>query len=1135
MKRLILLIFCLSSIVSWGQSIKGKVIDAKSKEAIPGANITVPGVKGVGTSTDFDGTFTFTLPAGKTQISVSTVGYKAKNVNVAPGANITVSLEEDAAVLDDVVIVGYGTQKKESLTGAVATVDVAKTLDSRPIPDVARALQGSTPGLTVRISNGELGSDPTIRIRGSLSSLQGSSAPLILVDNVEIPSLLFVNPDDVESISVLKDAASSSIYGAKAANGVVLIQTKQGSKKDGKVTVNYSGSYTLKTPTKNVDLAGYDNYEFAMDYLESRQDVSKYGEVPVSAGAFWMMNSWLKDRAQYWDQNWKGKVENGSDMIYGRDWETIGVNGGSAYNYGYRQYDGYDALVKDWTPQHQHNINIAGTAGKTSFNLGLGYLNQTGVLKNTQDTYQRYNASLSINTEVNKWLTLKANFMFSKSDKDYPNVSYSADPYYYAYRWSTFFPIGATYNGGLLNDPSSEVKQANIATRTKEYTRFMVGGRLTFLKGWTADFDLTYAGDKNYYYEPGQRFDGYYVWNTATKVITDTDGNQIWRDKDGQIVAAGTEGASGEVGWDSETYTAKGSGFDQVYYSSGRSERITWNANTTYDAKFGDHAIKVMVGMNTNSYRYTYHSSTKAELSNEDMPEISLADGKMEVSGSKTWQSQAGFFGRINYAWKDKLLFEVNGRYEGTSKFPTNLRWKFFPSGSIGYRISEENWFEPIKSVVSEAKIRASYGSLGNQSVGSAMYIPTLTKYTGSTIYNWGQYDGVFQGSYSSPSLVRDDVTWETITTFDIGLDMRFWKNKVGVSFDWYSKTTTDLFVPGASMPSTFGGTAPQGNFGKLRTTGWELSVDFNHRFSNGINFSANFGISDNTAKMLNYTESTIKTIGSWYNGREYGEIWGYVFDRLYQSTDFEEYVPLNGVQVSTIDAAYVEWYYGKAYKLKDGFDGTGALHGGAKYKDLNGDGVVNGGQGTVDDPGDRVKIGTSLPRYEYSFRFNADWKGIDLGLFFQGVGQRYQEGGGPLSVPVCEIGQGQISSNIANTWSEDNPNAFFPRTNAIGRESGWGGSYLCSKHYLLDMAYLRLKTVTLGYTIPRNITEKAGISKLRVYFTGENLLTFSNLRFPIDPEMQTGSMLSSSYNAGQVGTTTPISKTLSFGLQIGL
>lgn len=1137
MKRLILLIFCLSSIVSWGQSIKGKVIDAKTKETIPGANIAVPGVKGVGTSTDFDGNFSFTLPAGKTQITVSFVGYKTKTQNVTPGSTVTVSLEQDAAILDDVVIVGYGTQKKESLTAAVATVDVAKAIDSRPVPDVARALQGSTPGLTVRINNGELGSDPTINIRGFISSLQGSSSPLILVDNVEIPSLLFLNPDDVQSVSVLKDASAASIYGAKAANGVLLITTKQGSRTDGKVSVSYSGSFSMRGTTEHPTMARFDGYEYSIDYSMSRRSKTSWDSGdPVSQGAYWLMNSWVMDRAEYWDKNWKGKV--GSELVYGRDWETKSVNGGMAYNYGYRTYEGTDAFVKKWTPQHQHNITIAGSAGKTSYNLGLAYISQTGVLKNTVDTYQRYNASLSINSEVNKYFTVKSSFLFTKSDKNYPGgISYANDPYFYAYRWSPVFPIGATYNGEAIRSPDSEISQDKIATRTKEYLRFMIGGRLNLLKGWTADFDLTYAGDKNMYYEPDIAFSGYETWLTADQPVLGNDGQQIWRDKDGQIVPAGTADASPEYGFQYMTYETKENA--SVLVSTGKSERIVFNANTTYNARFGDHSLKAMVGLNSNSYRYRYHSSSKKGLSDFDKPELGLADGQQTVSGSVSWESQFGWFGRINYGWKDKILLEFNARYEGTSKFPDDLRWKFFPSGSVGYRISEENFWQPIKNVVSEVKLRASYGSLGNQTVPNNMYIPTLTKGNST----WGGYDGVLYQQYTSPSVVRNDVTWETITTLDLGIDARFFKNKLGLTFDWFSKTTTDMFVPGASMPGTYGATAPQGNFGKLRTQGWELMLDFNHRFSNGINLSADFGISDAKAKMIHYTESTTRTIGSWYNGREYGEMWGYVYDRLWQMSDFEEFTNLKSNDGIPDGESNVVWFYGKAYKLKQGYDRhdvlTGSpIPGGAKYKDMNGDGIINSGSNTVDDPGDRVKIGNSLPRYEYSFHINLDWKGFDLGLFFQGVGKRDLWAAGKQITPNYGVGGGQVSEVISKIWSLDNPNAWFPRSSDIDALSSTttGGSWQMSKHYMLDMSYLRLKTITLGYTIPKHITEKAGINKLRVYFTGENLFTFDNLKLPIDPETGTGSSLTSStYNYGNIGTSTPMPKYLTVGLQLTL
>lgn len=1142
MKRLILLIFCLFSIVSWGQSIKGKVIDAQTKETIPGANIAVPGVKGVGTSTDFDGNFTFTLPAGKTQIQVSFVGYKTQVVNVNPGATVTVSLAPDAAMLEDVVVIGYGTQKKESLSAAVTSVDVAKAVESRPVPDLARALQGTTPGLTITVQNGELGEDPKLRIRGQYTSINAESNPLILLDNVEIPSMSFVNPDDVESISVLKDAASSAIYGAKAANGVVLIKSKNGSRAEGTVSVNYSGSFTFRQPTTLPEIATYNGYEYVMNYGLSRQSPSTVGN-PVSGGVYWLMNSEVFDRAKYWHENWSGKLASDAPMVYGRDWETISIRGGQMNNYGYRYYDAYGSLYKDWSPQNQHNISIGGTAGKTSYNIGLGYLNQVGFLKNTVDNYERYNASVSVTTEVNKFMSVRASMMYTKAEKAYPNNQDGVqnDALWYAMRWSSYFPIGTTYNGGYINSSDNDIKQSNIMTRTQEYLRVNVGTTLRLLKGWTADFDMTYANDMNFRYYPGTWMSYYNTWNVATIPVLDQNGNQIWRDRDGNIVPANTEGASAEYGWNYDEVTTKGTGTDYVREQSAHSDRVEINAFTTYRGTWGDHSFSAMVGLNSSSYRYYMNNSKKFGLADPSRPYFGLASGNMEASGSRTWQSQAGYFGRIDYSWKDKLFVQFNGRYDGTSKYPTDMRWKFFPSGSIAYAISQEDFFAPLKDVVSFLKVRASYGSLGNQAVPANMYIPTLTKGTNSY---WGQYGAaVPYERYSSPSLIRSDVTWETITTLDFGLDARFWKNKVGLTFDWYNRKTTDMFVPGGTMPNTYGGDAPKGNFGSMRTNGWELALDFNHKFNNGLTFAATFGLSDSKAKLLEYTESTTHTFNGTVNGSNYytgmtmGEIWGYKYDRLYQMNDFEEVTALNGNTLPSNVSAVS--YYGKYYKIKPGYTYSTLATprpGGVKYKDLDGDGAITGGTGTVEDPGDRTVIGNLLPRYEYHFRFDLSWKGFDLSLFFQGVGQRDAWSRGPLVSPAPELGQGAVSSLIDNIWSESNPNAYWPRLNTMSREDYTSADWQQNDHYLLDMSYLRLKQLTFGYTVPKRLTQKISINRLRVYFTAENLFTIDNLKVPIDPELQTGNAsYGANYAGGQLGVTTPLPKYYSLGLQLGL
>lgn len=1152
MKRLILLIFCLFSIVSWGQAIKGKVIDAQTKETIPGANIAVPGVKGVGTSTNFDGDFTLTLPAGKTQIQVSFVGYKTKVVNVQPGATVTIQLNQDAEMLQDVVVIGYGTQKKENLSAAVATVDVAKAVDSRPVPDIGRALQGTTPGLNVTIANGELGSDPKFRIRGQISSITGSASdPLILVDNVPIPTITLLNPDDVESISILKDAASASVYGTKAANGVILIKTKNGSEKPvGSVSVTYQGSVAFRKPTQMPKLGAIDAYQYFNDYTLSRRSMATGDAAQTNSyvGFYWYMALDELERAKWW-QNEYGGMSTFEPMVYGRDWETKTTRGTSTMmNLAYRTYDVYESIYKDSAPTIKQNISISGNTGNTTYNIGLGYTNQVGFLDVSKDNFAVYNISISLTTKVNKFFTARASMRYAKTEKEYPNNQdgVSNDALWYALRWSQYYPQGALWNGYNTRDARSEMEQSGVMTDTKQNLTANIGGTLTLLKGWTADIDVTYVSDNRFLYYPGYWRSYIDTWSAANVDITDENGAPIYRNKYGEIVPAGTPDATQEKGWDYRMVTEKGSGTDYVREQSAHSDRVELTAKTAYHRTWGDHDFQAMVGLNTSSYRYYMNNSKKFGLVYVDRPYFNLATGDMQASGSRTWNSAVGYFARLDYVWKNKWIIQLNGRYDATSKYPEDMRWKFFPSGSLAYIMSEENFFQGIKSVVSFLKFRASYGTLGNEAIGAGNYIATLTKYTTDTVNApWGNYNGTtpFE-TYGSPSIVRSDVTWERISTLGFGMDARFWKNKVGVSFDWYNKKTTDMFVPGEDMPATFGGTVPKGNNGTMRTNGFELALDFNHTFKNGLNMSVTAGVSDAVTKILKYADTDTHAFnagvasGNWYTGQTYGEIWGYRYDRLYQLNDFVEIANYNSQSVPEGETAI--WYYNKAYRLKPGYNSQSNLSaprpGMIKYKDLDNDGDINGGSGTVEDPGDREVIGNLMPRWEYSFRVDLNWKGFDLALFFQGIGKRDAWSRGPLVSPAPELGNGASTKIITNLWSAENPNAYWPNVNSMSRENYTSGNWQQNDKYLLNMAYLRLKQLTIGYTIPQRLTKKVSINRLRAYFTVENLFTIDNLKVDIDPEINTGNMSAgSNYAIGQLGVTTPLPKYYTIGLQLTL
>ena len=529
-------------------------------------------------------------------------------------------------------------------------------------------------------------------------------------------------------------------------------------------------------------------------------------------------------------------------------------------------------------------------------------------------------------------------------------------------------------------------------------------------------------------------------------------------------------------------------------------------------------------------------------------PQFNLATGTQTSGGDASWESQLGYFGRLNYALMDKYLFEANLRYDGSSKFPTNLHWRWFPSFSAGWRASEENFMQWIKPAVSSLKLRGSWGTIGDQTVPNDLYVATMTSYNSTWLNNGSKL--VY---YGTPAAVSAKIMWQDITTLDFGFDMRMLNNELGISFDCYQRSTENMIAPGATLANTFGTDSPKGNYGNLRTRGWEISIDYNHRFSNGIGINAVATLADATTKITKFASGGSKMLSStYYEGQTYGEIWGYKTDRLYQKDDFE--LDANGnLQPITLTSAESVKYAGKkAYKLKT-IDGKKPVYqaylqnssdflfgpGDVKFVDLNGDGELNNGSNSVSDHGDLSVIGNSTPRYEYGLRLGADWKGFDCSVFFQGVGKRDIWGYGTLAIPGFNSSDGAMPEAIAgNFWKEDRTDAFYPRAYNLGSPSL--GSNLnnmqVQSKYLLNMAYLRVKNITLGYSVPQSLLSKAYISKARIYVALENFFTFDNLHgLPVDPETISGNSIfdSTNYNSGRTGTGTPMFKSVSFGVQL--
>uniref|UniRef100_UPI003569DF5D SusC/RagA family TonB-linked outer membrane protein n=1 Tax=Bacteroides stercoris TaxID=46506 RepID=UPI003569DF5D len=1109
------------------QIVNGLVVDVNGEPVI-GASVVEKGTTNGGI-TDINGKFTLNVKPGST-LQISFVGYQTQEVKATK--TVKVVLKEDSELLSEVVVVGYGTQKKANLTGAVATVDVNKTLDSRPIADIGRGLQGSVPGVNITIPTGEIGSDPLIKIRGQIGSISGNNTPLILLDNVEIPSIQMVNPNDVQSISVLKDAASSSIYGSKAAFGVILITTKSGAQTD-KFEVSYSNNFSWQDPAKSIEIGGIEALQYTLDAQINR------GE-PMPAGGFWRISPESLEKAIEWQKQYGGKVKWNDPVVYGRDWYYDGKD-----KYGYRLYDAAKAMVRNWAPTMSHNLSVNGKSGKTSYNIGLGYLDQSGMSKTAKkDDFKRYNASVSVTSELNKYLTVRASSIYSDRNKRYPGIgNTSADPWLYMYRWSPLFPMGVTEHGNPLKEPSYEMAASNTDNLQNKYYNVNLGFTLNITKNWDVKFDYTYDRQTSETNSSVTQIRAGATWYAPTAWIE--NGSQVFVNEQGERVDTG--GMPAYRFPVEKYYNSSGPGASQVGYQNKSVDNNTFNIYTTYNLQLGaekEHAFKFMVGMNRVTSKWSLHKGWKTNLIDLTNPQFPLASGDQFIEGDRNWEAQLGFFGRLNYSFEDRYFLEANIRRDGSSKFPKNLQWRWFPSFSAGWVFTNESFMKPVENILSFGKFRASWGSIGDQTVSNTLYKAILADGQSS----WLDGSGNKMPLYGTPSLVDSDISWQEIETLDFGVDLRFFKNKFGVTFDWYRRDTKNMIIEGESLPVTLGATAPKGNYGSLRTKGWELSADFTHRFSNGLGINVMASISDATTyitKGADYlTPWEDRKLGTTYStGRRYGDIYGFVTDRLFQKEDFvygadgqieKITVIYNGTAHTTNKQSSPYPVYQVHYE-----DNNKLIFapGDVKFVDLDGDGYITPGTGTNGNPGDQTVIGNSTPRYEYSFRLGADYKGIDFSIFFQGIGKRQIWGSGQLAIPGYNAKEGALPKTFTTDyWTEERTDAFYPRAWNLGG-SNTGFSMQKQSRYLLDMSYLRIKNITLGYTFPENLLSKVYISKARLYMSLENFFTFDKLNgLPIDPEAISGYSMfrsDSNYNLGRTGMGTPVFKTLSCGVQL--
>jgi len=1083
MKRILSLILILGAALSvWAETITGVVRDAQGEPLI-GVSVLVPGTT-TGTITDVDGQYVIQSTEAVPVLQFSYMGYKTLNEKINNRAKVDVVLSEDTKVLDDVVVVGYGTQRKANLTGAVASVNVQESFEGRPIVTVGDGLQGSTPGLTITNTSGRLGDTPKFRIRGAVGTLlnegNNASQPLILVDGVEISDISMVNADDIEDISVLKDAASSSIYGTRAAFGVILITTKSGKGMDKKFTVSYSNNFSWATPTYLPTMAkSYVGAEMALDARNRRSPGTAV--FTNACGLVWDAED--IENMKEWDRMYSG-APLGDEMVLGRDF--IIKDGVPHF---YRWWNAADKYTKKWSFSHQHNLSVGGTIGNTQYYLGLGYMGQGGVVKENPDDYKRYSVNFGTETDINKWVKVRSKLLYTRTDLETPfnfNTS-SYDALYYLYRWPTIMPYG-TYQGKPFRNSITETKAANMDSDIKDYVRVSLGATFTLgIPDLTLDIDYSFNLDNERITQRGGTVGGWDFWSGSFNLVDN------WA-------------ASSRNKVDKYFY-------DRQYHAGNAVLRYkhTWNEA---------HNFSAFLGYNIEYKNIEYANAEKRDLLDMDKAEISLATGDNFIYGSHSSWAIMGVFARINYNYKNRYLIELNGRADGSSRFPAKQRWGFFPSGSLGWVASEENFWSVLKPWWSFAKIRGSYGSVGNQDIGNNRFRAIMASSTSGWLNG-----GINNITFSMPTAIADGFTWETIKTIDVGGDFRFFNDDLGITFDWYRRYNDNMVVTGEELPSTFGASAPYQNAAQLRTDGWELSVDYHHRFSNGLKITASAGVADARTFITKHPRSKNSVIdGSYYEGMEYGEIWGFVTDRLFQEDDFN---PDGTLKDGIASQTYFEGTNGYGYKY-----GPGDV----KYKDLDGDGKITWGNKTANDHGDWKRIGNTTPRYEYNFRVGLEWYGVDFSIFFQGVGKRDYWATGTMMIPGWNFSEGTYYAHQTDYWTPTNTGAYYPRLtemNQPGQYSAASFNFLCQTRYLLDMSYLRLKNITVGYSLPKKVLDKMHFSKFRVYFSAENVAEFDHLgNRPIDPETQTSAGDGGAMGWGRIY---PFTRKMSCGLQISL
>lgn len=1049
-----------------GGKITGSVTDGK--DLLPGVNVVIKGSQ-KGTITDHNGQYYLDGVSGNDILVFSYIGYKTQEELVKGRSEIFVTLQADLGNLEEVVVIGYGVEKKVNITGAVDQIS-GRQLEARPVANVMQGLQGMSPGLNITYQSGTPGTVPNFNIRG-FTSINGGE-PLFVIDGIAAANsndLLRLNPSDIATFSVLRDAASAAIYGARAAFGVVLITTKQGGR--GKQSITYNNFFSWGQPTV-LPKPVTDPYIFSR-VLETSTDNTPWDYVNYSDEYY----AWAKERSDN-----PSTPDTRIDPADPTKWAYMGSN------------NWYDYFFTKRSFSQNHSLAFTGSA-KTANERTVGYYisadynREGGLNKLTDDYWNRYSSRARLDFTPFKWLKLDNNLSIYRTERAVPTANindiYTLQPTQVAVNPDgTWANTGAGRLAARLTDGGNK-KQDMFGFQN------IFRGIVTALNG-----DLQVTGSASFKREQ---------WNTKQ------------------------DSRNYRIGYGPNDIRTEG-GTGGVYETNATLANNVMDLFANYTKTLGRNRINLLAGYNQENYSYTTTKAQKVGLISPSLPYLNLTSGTAQAFGADTSYATRSFFGRINYTFNDRYIIEANGRYDGSSRFPKVNRWGFFPSVSAAWIASSESFVKEALPFIPTLKFRASYGDLGNQNVGYYSFRQALP--TGLSDY---LIDGNKQTVITrSPSLYVDpsNYTWERVSTLNFGADLGVLKDRLTLGFDYYIRDTKGMLTEGEELPGVLGTTVPYQNVADLRTKGLELTIGYNDSYmvaDKRLSLSAKLILSDSRSNITRFKNEQ-ELFSKFRKGQELGEIWGLTSDGLFQNAD----------EIAKLDESdIIPW------------GALSVVPGWPKYKDLDGDGRITRGL-TKKDPKDLSVIGNTTPRYRIGFNLNADWNGFDFSAVLQGVlkGDYYPRHylyWGPYQQPYANVYpwnldfyRGQADSDqqrakhsqsyIAAGLADANTDANFPVLQSWLADNNFGsGLDIAQTKYLLSAAYLRIKNVTIGYSLPSTWLQKHKISRVRIFASGENLFEFSQLKKYFDPEVISNS---STFNTSN-GFSYPFQRKYAFGVNV--